>query len=310
MTSETVGTSGNGSGPPPLEAPKKEKGAAGTKARKATGGTKPGFCPECGAYVGAFYRCTVCRAKMPHGNRLRATQAAVLVATVLGLYLLGGYARVDPAPLVDIGDVGVTYSNGLVTVNGTVTNIDFRQASDGSWRTLIFSVTDDTGTIDVKAYTEVVDEMIATFNTPAMGDRCSVRGSVYVKGDDKYLLLEASRYFVPTRPVVVEANATTLYQNLVVTGAWNLSEYLGQRVRVNGTISRVADDGSYFDLDYDVRVYLPDYVRQFAPNQTLSVVKGDLVEVVGVLDLYYGTLEVLPGSVRDVEIIAHGGAQP
>ncbi len=267
---------------------------------------RPGFCPKCGAYSGAFYRCPVCRTKMPHGTRLRFMQVAIILGAISGLVVLGFFARINPAPLVNIGDIGPTYSNGSVTIKGNITGIDFQVANDNSWRTLIFTVNDSTGAIDVKAYTETADEMIAAHNTPAIGDQCSVRGSVYVKGTDLYLLLEASAYFQPSRPLDFTLNATTLATLYNATPA----DYLNKRAKVNGTVTYVGADGSYFDLDDVIRVYFPDYVRQFSPSTSISVIAGDIVWVTGLVAEYYSSMELLPATMFEIEITYHGGASP
>ncbi len=268
--------------------------------------SRPGFCPKCDAYAGAFYRCPVCRAKMPHGTKLRFMQVAVIVGAISGLIVLGFYARINPAPLVNIGDIGPTYSNGSVTIQGSITGIDYRVASDNSWRTLIFTVNDSTGAIDVKAYTETTDAMITAHNTPAIGDQCTVRGSVYVKGTDLYLLLEVSAYFQPIRPLDFTLNATTL-ESLYDA---NPGDYINKRAKVNGTVTYVGESGSYFDLDGKVRVYFPDYVQQFSPSTIITVIAGDIVWVTGLIAEYYDTLELLPATMFEIDITYHGGGSP
>ncbi len=267
---------------------------------------RSGFCPKCGAYVGAFYRCPVCRATMPHGTKLRFMQVAIVLGAIFGLVVLGFYARLNPAPLVNIGDIGPTYSNGSVTIKGNITGIDFQVASDNSWRTLIFTVNDTTGSINVKAYTETADELIIAHNTPAIGDQCTVRGSVYVKGTDLYLLLEASAYFQPSRPLDFSLNATALESLFNATPA----DYLNKRAKVNGTVTFVGTDGTYFDVDGKVRVFFPDYVRQFSPSTSISVIAGDIVWVTGIISAYYDTLELLPATMFEIEITFHGGGLP
>lgn len=262
---------------------------------------KPGYCANCGAYVGAFYSCPWCHTKMPHGTRLRTMQYVSIVAVIFGIVGLGIYASIDPAPLVNIGDIGPTYSNGTVTIQGQVTNIDYRVASDESWKTLIFTVTDDTGSIDVKAYTDQTDEMIENHNTPAIGDDCKVRGSIYIRGDELYLLIDTSDNYEYERPVSLTANATELFNLYNATP----SEYLGIRVKVTGEVTHVGS--SFFELDNITRIYFPDYVRAFAPDVTITVYEGDTVEVVGFTDQYYDTLEVLPGSMYDISILISGG---
>jgi DNA/RNA endonuclease YhcR with UshA esterase domain len=262
---------------------------------------KPGFCPACGAYVGAFYSCPWCRSRMPHGRRLRVLQFTTIIAVIIGLVGLRIYASIDPAPLVNIGDIGPTYSNGTVTIRGNVTNIDYRVASDESWKTLIFTVTDNTGSIDVKAYTEATDELIENRNTPAIGDQCELRGSIYIRGDELYLLIETSSHYKYQRLPTLITNATELFNLYNATP----SAYLGIRVNVTGEVTQVGS--SFFELDNVTRIYFPDYVRAFAPDVTITVFEGDTVEVIGFTELYYDTLEVLPGSMYDITIKILGG---
>jgi len=266
---------------------------------------KKGFCPKCGAYVGGYYACPWCRTKMAHGTRLRITQYVSIFAVIAGIIGLGIYARLDPAPLVNIGDIGPTYSNGVVTIQGEVTNIDLREASDGSWKTLYFTVTDSTGSIVVKAYTETTDEMITAHNTPAMGDDCTVRGTVYIRGDEMYILLDNSAYFIYDRPAALSVNATQLFDLYNNTP----SDYLGIRVKVTGNVTEVGGDDTYFELDNLIRIYFPDYVRAFSPDVSISVIAGDTVEVIGITEIYYNTLQVLPGSMYDITITNSEGGQ-
>jgi hypothetical protein len=262
---------------------------------------KPGFCAKCGAYVGAFHTCPWCRSKMPHGTRLRVMQYISVFAVIFGLVGLGIYASIDPAPYVNIGDIGPTYSNGTVTIRGQVTNIDYRVASDESWKTLIFTVKDSTGSIDVKAYTEQTDEMIENRNTPAIGDDCDVRGSIYIRGDELYLLIETSAHYQYRRPTEYTLNATELFNLYNATP----SVYLGVRVNVTGEVTQVGS--SFFELDNVTRIYFPEYVRAFAPDVAITVFEEDIVEVIGFTELYYDTLEVLPGSMYDIRILIQGG---
>lgn len=263
-----------------------------------------GYCPKCGAYVGAFYRCTECRSKMPHGKRLRILQGATLIGLILGLFAISIMARVNPAPSVSIGDIGPTYSNGIVTITGNVTNIDYRVASDESWKMIIFSVEDQTASIDIKAYTEVADAMIEDHNTPAIGDDCNVRGSVFVRGDELYLYLDSSDYYDPIRTVDYYMTSTELNASYEMSP----ETYQDKRVMVNGNVTYVGGDGSFIELDESIRIYFPEYVRDFSPDASVSVLAGDEVNVTGIIDEYYGIVEVLPPTMYEVEILSQGGS--
>ncbi|MHA1822126.1 MAG: OB-fold nucleic acid binding domain-containing protein [Promethearchaeota archaeon] len=263
----------------------------------------PGYCPNCGAYVGAFYRCNVCHHVMPHGRRLRITQLITIFAVIFGLVGLSFYSIYHPVPIVSIGNIGPTYSNGTVRIRGNITNIDYREASDLSWKMIIFTVQDDTGSIDVKAYTQTVEEMINNYNTPAMGDYCEVKGSVYIRGNDLHLLLDSSSYFKPIRKIDFEMNATTF----IAQYESNSSVFINKRIKLNGTVTKIGSDYNYIDINDKVRIYIPEYIRIFSPNITLTTIPGDTIEVTGVIQDYYGTPEILPATLNDIKIITYGG---
>ncbi len=281
---------------------RKEKGEEDLNDIRRKNKDGKGFCPKCGAYVGAYYACTWCKTKMPHANRLRATQVLTVLLMIAGLVSLSFYAQIEPAPRVNIGDIGPTYSYGILTIEGNVTNIDYREARDGSWSMLIFTVEDETGSIDIRTYTDITRELINTRNTPALGDQVSVRGSVFIRGYDLYLQLEASFHLKIERPVILETTAL----DLVEMYDQGETYFIEQRVRVNGTVTQIGGEGAYFDLDNELRVYIPEYVRDFSPDKTMTVIPGDFVEVVGFVEIYFGFVQVVPGSLYDVTI-QHGG---
>lgn len=283
-----------------LKAPKKQKKPVGTQKEKS----QPGFCPECGAYVGAFYKCQWCQSKMPHGTRLRVFQISSILALIVGLFVLGSVARINPAPKVNIGDIGPTYSNGIVTIEGNINDINYYEGSNATWKMLLFTVEDDTGSIDVKCYTEMVDELIDEENTPAIGDECEVRGSVFVRGEELYMLLESSAHLKISRDVDLTINATDLYPIY--------EDHLGERVKVQGTVDYVDEDGTFFYIDTDdardVRVYIPEYIQIFYPETQINVLTGDIIEVTGILEEYVdGVPQIAPGSAKDIDIIGSGG---
>ncbi|MGV9199214.1 MAG: hypothetical protein ACOC44_03435 [Promethearchaeia archaeon] len=285
---------------------KNQKSKTDKKPRKKTqkNKDKPGYCPECGAYVGAFYSCQYCGAKTRHGTKLRILQIGTVIALIIGLVGITYYAQIDPAPKVDIGDIGPTYSYGIVTIEGDITDLDYTVADDESWSMLLFTVEDDTGAIEVKAYTETTEELIEAKNTPALKDHCEVRGSIYIRGDDLYLNLESSAHFKPIRKEDFSATAYELSEMYNESS----SDVLGKRAKINGTVSWVDSSNTYFTLNGMVTVYFPEYIRQFSPDKSLTLIEGDFVEVKGIVKEYYGEPEIIPSSLYDVEIITDGGS--
>lgn len=265
---------------------------------------KPGFCPECGAYVGAFYSCQYCGARTKHGPKLRALQIGTVIALILGLIGISFFAQADPAPKVNIGDIGPTYSYGVVTIEGDITDIDYTVAQDESWSMLIFTVEDGTGSIEVRAYTDTTKELIEKRNTPALKDHCEVRGSIYIRGDDLYLNLDSSSHFKPTREIDFSTSPVELSEKYNESA----SEVIGKRVKINGTVSWVDPNNAYFTLNGLITVYFPDYIRSFSPDKSLTVIQGDIIEIEGIVEEYYGEPEIIPASLYDVNIINEGGS--
>ncbi len=277
--------------------------------KKAKAKVKPGFCPKCGAYVGAFYSCKWCGTTMPHGKRLRAFQLISVIGIIIGLIALGVYAQTDPAPTVQIGDIGPTYANATVTINGEITGIDYYEADDDSWKILILTVNDGTGSIDVKAYSEVVDGLIlhGGDNTPAIGDNCSIRGGIYVKGDDLHLMLESYLFLKISREIEFPTDGSS-YNATDFVGIY--SSHLNERVNITGEVGEVNTDDSYFILNTtagveNIKVSVPNYVKIFNPEMTLNVLTGQIVTVAGICGEYkVGGPQIVPSSLKDIRGVA------
>lgn len=289
--------------------PEQQKKSKATNAR-----TRPGFCPKCGAYVGAFYSCKWCGAKMPHGTRLRIFQIVSVIGVILGLIVLGIYAQVDPAPRVNIGDIGPTYSNAAVTIEGEITGMDYYEADDNSWKVLILTLNDGTGSIDVKAYTEVIDDLIQSeegreateaYRTPAIGDNCKIRGNVYVKGDDLHLMLESTSFITVSREVEFPTNGSSIRASSFINV---YEDHLNERVYVNGTVGEVNTEDSYFMINTtapeieNIKVTVPIYAKIFNPDMSISVISGQMVRVKGICGEYkVGGPQITIGSMTDIE---------
>jgi DNA/RNA endonuclease YhcR with UshA esterase domain len=264
---------------------------------------KPGFCSKCGAYVGAFPKCHWCYEPMPHAPELKLGRILALIMTIAGLIMIGMYASIEPAPNVRIADLGPTYSNANLIIKGNITNIDYYEPDDGSWKSLRFTVDDGSGSIEVKAYTETIDKMIFSGNTPALGETCSVRGSFYIRGDEKYILLGNNEYFITSREINHFLNASTLASLY----SSKPQQYRGDWAQLNGTITYIGNDGVYFDLDNSVRIYFPEYVRVFSINSTFTFIEGDRVSIEGIIHDYNGKPELHLARAEDISFISHGG---
>lgn len=263
----------------------------------------PGFCAKCGSYVGGFPKCHWCHSTMPHAPQLRLGRFLALMITIGGLILMGMYASIEPAPTVNIGALGPTFSNGNLIIEGEITNIDYFEPADRSWKSLRFTVTDSTGSIEVKAYTETINEMIQTQNTPALGEECSVRGSYYIRGEEQYILLDNCDYFITSREISFHLTSDELLNSYALSP----NSYLGEWAQINGTITYIGTNGYYFDLDNSIRIYFPEYARAFSSDSTFTYIEGDVVSIEGIIHEYDNKPELHLARTGDINYISHGG---
>jgi hypothetical protein len=96
-------------------------------------------------------------------------------------------------------------------------------AYDPQARSLQFWVWDGTGEIMVSAYRSETEALMAAGLVPFMGDNVTVEGTLRIKEDFEYLILNVPEHTViqPGEPVVMpiaEVGGTPPYQTVLVKG--------------------------------------------------------------------------------------------
>jgi hypothetical protein len=123
-------------------------------------------------------------------------------------------------PTVEIGSLAGTMNWAYVRVERLV----IRQPSyDPEAQTLTFWVWDGTGELMVSAYRSETEALMAAGLVPFMGDNVTVEGTLRIKEDFEYLILNVPEHTViqPGEPVVMpiaEVGGTPPYQTVLVKG--------------------------------------------------------------------------------------------
>jgi len=221
-----------------------------------------------------------------------------LILAVVGLAVILIAAQSAQAPLAKVGDVYGNYlmNYAVVRVEGNVSEVPSVSESGGKL-SVIFSVSDGTGSLDIRVYSPVAERMIRAGAVPMPGDRVEAEVQLRVRETYTYGILNYLGGLKFMRKVY-SPNPERVN---------SLDKSLSHRyVTVEGMVedSREVSRGLLFDVDTGagkVTVLLPKvlYVLSGRPNVTA----GDSVSVAGVVYLYKGTSpELVVRNLSDVRV--------
>jgi DNA/RNA endonuclease YhcR with UshA esterase domain len=251
-------------------------------------------CPSCGRFVGPYPRCPYCGADVGQRISVRVFRYASLVIGFLGLAVLLFVARRSQVPVVEIGGLRGTMNWAYVRVEGLVTR---QPTYDAESQTLRFWVGDGTGEIMVMAYRPEAEWLLSESRTPVMGDGIALEGTLRVREDFQYLILDVPQQteIQPVEPVemaISEVSADLLYRKVTVRGAirGDRTPYEGLRVL------------TVRDATGEIEVALAAEATVVGggwPDLSL----GQPVQVVGAVDQYRGQPQVSVGRGRDLVVL-------
>jgi DNA/RNA endonuclease YhcR with UshA esterase domain len=259
----------------------------------ADGVGTPGKCPSCGHFVGPYVRCPYCGADVGQRLAVRTLKYGSLLLAVAGLAVLLLVAAGSEVPAVQVGNLAATMNWAYVRVEGLVS----RQPAYDPAADLTFWVWDGTGEIMVVAYGAEAEELLAQDPLPVMGDGVSLAGTLRIKEDFAYLVLNDPEQMEvrPAEPLVkriAELHAGLRYQAVRLRGV--IRE---ERVPYEGLhIASLWDDSGSVDL------ILPAMAAATGDGLPLPAV-GQAVEVVGAVDLYRDTVQVSIGRPGDLVVL-------
>jgi DNA/RNA endonuclease YhcR with UshA esterase domain len=253
-----------------------------------------GHCPNCGRFVGPYERCPYCGTEMGRRIAIRAFKYGSLVLAIVGVLVLLLVAQRSEAPVIEIGQLQGTMNWAYVGLAGVVSQQPSLDAESG---TLQFWVEDGTGELLVMAYRPEAEQMVAQDKLPVMGDGITLEGTLRIKEDLTYLILNVPETVQvhPAEPVelaVASVETSGLYQKITIQGVIrdDRTPYEGLRILT------VRDASGEIEVALQAGAALATQ-----PWPTLQI--GQAVRVIGAVDRYRGNPQVSVGRASDLVLL-------
>ena len=225
---------------------------------------------------------------------MRAFKYGSLVLAVVGVAILLLIARGSQVPVVQIGNLSGTMNWAYVRVEGTVTRQPAYDAGEG---TLRLWVGDGSGELMVMAYRSEADWLVNEGLVPVMGDAVALEGTLRIKEEFQYLVLNVPQHteLRPGEPVEVaidQVAADRLYERVTVRGVIrdDRTPYEGLRVL------------TLRDASGEIDVTLPTDAAALT-GAWPDLRAGQPVAVTGAVDSYRGMPQIAVGRAADVLVL-------
>jgi DNA/RNA endonuclease YhcR with UshA esterase domain len=225
---------------------------------------------------------------------VRVFKIGSLLLAIAGLAVLLLIARQSQAPTVRIGDLSGTMNWAYVRIVGVLTR---QPAYDTDTGTLRLWVGDDTGEMMVTAYRSEADWLIAHDLVPVMGDGVVLEGTLRIKEDFHYLVLDVPQHaeIQPAEAVelpIAEVNGGRSEKKVTVRGVIrdDRTPYDGLRILT------LRDESGKIDLT------LPTEAAPIT-GAWPELRVGQPVQATGALDHYKGTPQISVGRSSDLIVL-------
>jgi DNA/RNA endonuclease YhcR with UshA esterase domain len=251
-------------------------------------------CPSCGQFVGPYDRCPYCGAATGRRLAVRLLKYGSLGLALLGLAVLLLVARHSQVPVVKIDSLSGTMNWAYVRIEGVVSRQPEYDPLVGS---LQFWVWDGSGEIMVSAYRSEAGALLAANRVPAMGDAVAVEGTLRVKEDFQYLVLNIPEHTEVRRPdptamAIAQIDSAPLYARVTVEGV----------VRADRTPYEGLRLLTLRDASGEIDVTLPSGAAALgSPWPALAV--GQSLQVTGAVDRYQDTPQLAVGRGSDLLVL-------
>ncbi len=225
---------------------------------------------------------------------VRVLKVGSLVLAVLGLGVLYLAATHSQVPVVKTGNLSGTMNWAYVCIEGVVTRQPTYDAGSG---TLKFWVGDGTGEIMVTAYSPEAEWLVDKGHVPVMGDHITVEGTLRVREDFEYLILNVPervdiRSGEPVEMAIAEVDVGSRYQKVTVRGMIrdDRTPYEGLRIL------------TLRDATGEIDVALPSGVVALG-GELPGLGVGQSVQVTGAVDEYKEAPQISVGRASDVIVL-------
>lgn len=213
---------------------------------------------------------------------------------ILGVAVLLLVAKQSQVPMVEIGTLSGTMNWAYVRIEGTVTR---QPAYDPDTRALRLWVEDGTGEMLVIAYRSEAGWLMDQDLVPVMGDGLALEGTLRIKDEFQYLVLNVPQHTKVRRAPAVEVpigqvDAEGLQQMVTVRGVVrdDRSPYEGLRIL---TLRDASDE---------IDITLPTEMTALT-GAWPQVRVGQAVEVTGAVDYYKGLPQISVGRGSDLIVL-------
>jgi DNA/RNA endonuclease YhcR with UshA esterase domain len=225
---------------------------------------------------------------------IRILKYGSLVLALLGLAVLLLVARHSQVPAVKIDSLAGTMNWAYVRVEGIVSR---RPAYDPQAGSLQFWVWDGSGEIMVSAYRPEAEALLATNRLPAIGDAVAVEGTLRVKEDFQYLVLNVPEHTEvrppePASMAIAQVGSAALYSRVTVEGVVRADRtpYEGLRIL------------TLRDASGEIDVTLPSGAAALGSTWS-AVAVGQALQVTGAVDRYQDTPQLSVGRGSDLLVL-------
>ncbi len=251
-------------------------------------------CPSCGRFIGPYGKCPYCGADVGQRMVVRAFKVGSLLLAIGGIAVLLFAASRTQVPPVEIRSLVGTMNWAYVRLEGVVTR---QPTHDQAAGTLRFWLWDGTGEILVIAYRSEAEKLLAEGLVPVMGDDVALEGTLRIKDDFQYLVLDVPqntevRPAEPLQLPIAGVDSGLLHQTVTVRGVVR-----DDRVPYQGLRILTLRDGSG-EIDVTLATG-PDALLGDLPG--LSV--GLPVQATGAVDQYKGTAQISVGRGSDLVVL-------
>lgn len=256
-------------------------------------------CPNCNRFVGAHMACPYCGTKVSKRMSVTLFKYGALGISFLGLILLYLAVRVIEVPIVKVEDITETMNFAYVRVVGNITRANVYEGGS-----LYLTVDDGTGTISVKAYGKVSEELMRMEHPPEIGDRIDVGGTLNITEGKRAMLIQT-----PDRVHITPGVEWMGKISLIKIGAITSSQ-IGELAKCQGQITdiRIFKQGRTFTINdgsgsIDVMIWNTEY-EQITDKEALQY--DAWISVQGVIGSFRNKLQIKPSSPAMIKLVGAG----
>ncbi|KXB03678.1 hypothetical protein AKJ47_01805 [candidate division MSBL1 archaeon SCGC-AAA261G05] len=264
---------------------------------ESRGGIGEKRCPDCGAPLLDQKVCPECGADLRKrtSHKFAALICVVALAFGLGYYT---YAGIQGEFTIDIGDIDEGYNYGYAWVEGTVTSGPEYRVHPS--KRLTFDLSDGTGEISIRAYSEDADNLIARGLIPGVGDHVRVFGMMRVEDYGERIDIQNPEKF-ELDPA--SAEETTISQILV-----NFSNWKYERVTVKGYLKSMRPFGwmNLYKIENsgaELEVFFTGGLSELGDKPENLDRLYSILEITGGVAEYGGSPQLMPKSYADVKVV-------